>query len=150
MEVVTGPNMRHRRREAPRSNSAGSNWGRGGGAGWSNASSSGQQQRQNAAPRSASVSAAEAGQSDPICEMYRRKMRDRDLRGCGACLAITHEFTQADYYRHCRRLCPCCGTNLKSQDHFAVDCIKMPDDKWEAIQMCRESDMNGDRPKDAE
>ena len=134
---------------APRSYSAGSNWSRGGGAGWFNASSSGQQQRQNAAPRSASVSAADAGQSDPVWEMYRRKMKERDLRGCGACLAMTHEFTQADYYRLCRRLCPCCGTNLKSQDHFAVDCSKMPDDKWEAIQMCKESDMNGDRPNDA-
>ena len=82
--------------------------------------------------------------------MYRMKMRRRGLSGCGACLANTHEYSLSDGYKLCRRLCPCCGTALKLNDHYAVDCNKMPDDKWEAVQMARDADANGDLPNDAE
>ena len=138
-----------------RSQSAGQSWGRGGSAGGANSTSSwrGNRQSSNTTPKSASVAAVNAGQSemsDPIYEMYRRKMRDKGLYGCGACLALSHEYRQSDNYRYCRRLCPCCGTNLRSQDHFAIDCHKMPEDKWEAIQMTKEADLNGDRAGDAE
>ena len=133
-----------------RTQSAGSSWGRGNSAGWSNPSSSSQNQRRNAAPRAASVAAASPGQSEPISDIYKAKMRKRGLSGCGACLAVGHEYRQSDQRNLCRKLCPCCGTDLKSQDHFAVDCDRMPDDKWAAIQMAREADSNGDVANDAE